>query len=60
VVREDFTALELRGSVIRNGIRLVVALPFVVPYVLGTITARSNAKRQRLGDQVATSIVINV
>lgn len=60
VVREDFTALGLRRSAIRNGIRLVDALPFVVPYVLGTIIARSNAKRQRLGNQVARSIVINV
>lgn len=60
VVREDFTALGLRRSAIRNGMRLVDALPFVVPYVLGTIVARSNAKRQRLGDQVARSIVINV
>ena len=49
VVGEDFTAPGLRGSVIRNGIRVVDALPFVVPYVLGTIIARSNAKRQRLG-----------
>jgi len=60
VVGEDFTAPGLRGSVIRNGIRVVDALPFVVPYVLGTIIARSNAKRQRLGNQVARRIVINV
>lgn len=60
VVGEDFTAPGLRGSVIRNGIRVVDALPFVVPYILGTIIARSNAKWQRLGNQVARSIVINV
>jgi uncharacterized RDD family membrane protein YckC len=53
VVCEDLTALGLRPSAIRNSIRLVDALPFVVPYALGSIVARSNAKRQQLGDQVA-------
>ncbi|MGZ7134073.1 MAG: RDD family protein [Halobacteriota archaeon] len=60
VVREDYAALGLRRSAIRNGIRLVDALPFIVPYLVGAIIARSNAKRQRLGDYVARSLVINV
>jgi uncharacterized RDD family membrane protein YckC len=35
VVREDCTDVGLRRSAVRNGVRLVDALPFVLPYLQG-------------------------
>ncbi len=60
VVAEDLTAVGARRSLIRNIMRSVDALPFIVPYLLGVFVARANPNRQRWGDQLAKTIVVNV
>ncbi len=60
VVAEDLTRASVRSSLIRNVMRLVDALPFLIPYLLGVLVARTNPNRQRWGDQLAKTIVINV
>ncbi|MGZ4903311.1 MAG: RDD family protein [Halobacteriota archaeon] len=60
VVAEDFKAAGTRRSLIRNVMRSIDAFPFVVPYLLGVLVARASPNRQRWGDRLAKTIVINV
>jgi len=60
VVKEDLTAMGMRRSAIRNTMRLVDALPYVVPYLLGAFIASASQNRQRWGDRIAKTIVVNV
>jgi uncharacterized RDD family membrane protein YckC len=58
VVREDGTKLEIGAALIRNILRLVDALPYVIPYLLGAILVWTSPKKQRLGDRAAKTVVI--
>ncbi|MGZ4907705.1 MAG: RDD family protein, partial [Halobacteriota archaeon] len=60
VVAEDFKAAGTRRSLMRNVMRSIDAFPFVVPYLLGVLVARASPNRQRWGDRLAKTIVINV
>lgn len=42
-----------RQSAIRNVLRLLDAFPYVLPYLLGFVVARTNAERRRIGDRLA-------
>ena len=56
VVMEDGTALTWQASVVRNLLRSIDFLPMM--YVTGLVASMCNRKFQRLGDMVASSIVI--
>ncbi len=60
VVAEDLSAIGVRQAFIRNVARVIDALPFVVPYLFGVILARASATKQRWGDRLAKTIVVNV
>ena len=55
VVREDGGGIGWRESVIRNLLRLVDGL-FL--YLVGAVLVWTSAKRQRLGDRIAETVVV--
>ena len=58
VNEEDGSPVELEAALIRNALRFLDAVPYVVPYLLGYIVADRSPHRQRFGDRVAETIVI--
>lgn len=56
VVREDGTKLDIGASLIRNVLRVIDVLPFA--YLLGAILVWTSPKKQRLGDRVARTVVV--
>ncbi|MEP6476898.1 MAG: RDD family protein [Actinomycetota bacterium] len=56
VVREDGTKLTFGAAAIRNVLRVIDALP--VAYLLGAILVWTSSKKQRLGDRLATTVVV--
>jgi uncharacterized RDD family membrane protein YckC len=58
VVREDGTKLDVLHALIRNILRVVDALPYLIPYLLGAILVWTSSKKQRLGDRVAKTVVV--
>jgi uncharacterized RDD family membrane protein YckC len=58
VVKEGGGALDWQASIVRNILRIVDSIPFVVPYLLGAIFIWTSDKRQRLGDRVANTVVV--
>jgi uncharacterized RDD family membrane protein YckC len=57
VRRVDGTKIDLRASLIRNALRIVDGIG---AYLVGWIIAAASATRQRLGDRVAGTIVVQV
>ena len=55
VIREDGAVIGWRESIIRNVLRIVDGF---VLYAIGVILILTSAKRQRLGDRVAETIVV--
>lgn len=45
-------------SLVRNILRVIDAIPFFVPFLLGAVVAWNTGRRQRLGDAVARSVVV--
>lgn len=60
VVNTDLGDIKMYNSAIRNVLRLVDAFPFFVPYALGVIVIQRSEHRQRVGDIVAHTVVINI
>lgn len=58
VVREDGSPISWNESIIRNLMRIVDEIPFIIPYLLGAIMVWNSPTRQRLGDKVAKTVVI--
>ena len=59
VVREDGTKMGWGGSVARNVLRIVDAIPYVLPYLLGAVMIWAGGERkQRVGDRAAHTVVI--
>ncbi|MEM2902827.1 MAG: RDD family protein [Candidatus Bathyarchaeia archaeon] len=56
VVKEDGTACGLAASFIRNILRIIDALPFI--YIVGMIFIARSPKKQRLGDRIAKTVVV--
>jgi uncharacterized RDD family membrane protein YckC len=52
----DGSAISWMESIIRNVLRIVDALPFL--YILGMILIAVTAKKQRVGDLAASTIVV--
>ena len=58
VVGEDGGRCGLGSAYIRNVLRFVDMVPYVIPYLLGVVKIRKSPKKQRLGDKVAKTFVV--
>ena len=58
VLKADGTRLDWGASLVRNILRIVDAIPYFIPYLLGAILVWSSPTRQRLGDRAASTIVV--
>lgn len=58
VIKEDGSRVGFGASFIRNLLRIVDALPILIPYLLGAILIWRTPTRQRLGDRVAKTMVV--
>jgi uncharacterized RDD family membrane protein YckC len=58
VLRADGTKLDWGASIVRNILRIVDAIPYFIPYLLGAILVWTSPTRQRLGDRAASTIVV--
>lgn len=58
VVKMDGTPITMNESVIRNLLRIVDAVPFFIPYLLGIIFIGNSPLKQRFGDRIAKTMVI--
>jgi len=58
VVRLNGEPISWSEAIIRNILRFVDAIPYLIPYLVGAILVWTSPKRQRLGDRVANTVVI--
>jgi uncharacterized RDD family membrane protein YckC len=58
VVTVDGSRIGWGASIIRNLLRIVDGLPYIIPYLLGAILVWTAPQRQRLGDRVAKTVVV--
>lgn len=58
VVMEDGEPVTPEAALIRNLLRFLDALPYVVPYLVGAVVASNSPLLQRFGDRVAETIVV--
>jgi len=58
VVREDGGRIDLGRSLLRNLARAIDGLPWIVPYLVGSIVVWNSPTNQRLGDRWAHTVVI--
>lgn len=58
VVMEDGEPVTLEAALIRNLMRFLDALPYVVPYLVGAVAASNSPLTQRFGDRVAETMVV--
>jgi len=54
----SLTKIGTADAAVRNVLRPIDLIPYVVPYLLGAILIWSSDKRQRLGDRIAHTIVV--
>jgi uncharacterized RDD family membrane protein YckC len=59
VLMEDGAPVTHEAALIRNLLRFLDAIPYIVPYYLGYYVASRSRKVQRYGDQVAETIVVS-
>jgi len=50
--------LTVAGAAVRNLLRVVDALPYFIPYLVGSVAVARSAQRQRLGDRAADTVVV--
>ena len=58
VVMEDGEPLTLEAALMRNLIRFLDGLPYVVPYLVGAVGASNSPLVQRFGDRIAETVVV--
>jgi len=58
VVQEDGTKIDYAGAAVRNILRVVDAIPFFIPYLLGAILIWTSDRKQRVGDRAASTAVV--
>jgi uncharacterized RDD family membrane protein YckC len=58
VVMEDGEPVTPEAALIRNLIRFLDALPYVIPYLVGAVAASNSPLMQRFGDRIAETIVV--
>jgi uncharacterized RDD family membrane protein YckC len=54
----DGGRLTVAAAVIRNVVRLIDALPYFIPYLVGGVAVARSPRRQRLGDRAAGTVVV--
>ncbi len=58
VVQETGMKINYADAVVRNILRLIDAIPYFIPYLLGAILIWTSDKKQRLGDRAAHTVVV--
>jgi uncharacterized RDD family membrane protein YckC len=58
VLKADGSPINYKDAGIRAVLRIIDEVPFVVPYLLGAIFIWSSDTKQRLGDRVAHTVVV--
>jgi uncharacterized RDD family membrane protein YckC len=58
VRRTDGGTVTVARAGIRNALRVIDALPYFIPYLLGSIAVARSPQRQRLGDRAAGTVVV--
>jgi len=58
VRRAEGGRLSVPGAVVRNLLRLIDALPYFIPYLVGGVAVARSPQRQRLGDRAAGTVVV--
>ena len=58
VLKADGSPINYKDAGIRTILRIIDVVPFIVPYLLGAILIWSSDTKQRLGDRVAHTVVV--
>jgi len=58
VLKADGSPINYKDAGIRTVLRIIDEVPFIVPYLLGAIFIWSSDTKQRLGDRVAHTVVV--
>src|SRR5674476_786148 len=56
VVQEDGTKIDYAGAAVRNILRVIDAIQFFIPYLLGAILIWTSDRKQRVGDRACSTI----
>jgi uncharacterized RDD family membrane protein YckC len=58
VVQGDGTKIDYAGAAVRNILRVIDAIQFFIPYLLGAILIWTSDKKQRVGDRAVSTAVV--
>ena len=58
VVQEDGTKIDYAGAAVRNILRVIDAIQFFIPYLLGAILIWTSGRKQRVGDRAVSTAVV--
>jgi uncharacterized RDD family membrane protein YckC len=58
VVKLDGSPISWRESIVRNLLRILDHIPYIIPYLLGALLIWSSPTKQRLGDRIANTVVV--
>lgn len=58
VLKADGSPINYKDACIRTILRVIDGVPFIVPYLLGAILIWSSDTKQRIGDRVAHTVVV--
>jgi uncharacterized RDD family membrane protein YckC len=58
VRRVEGGRVTVAGAAVRNLLRLIDALPYFIPYLVGGVAVARSPQRQRLGDRAAGTVVV--
>ncbi|KUK31951.1 MAG: RDD domain containing protein [Thermoanaerobacterales bacterium 50_218] len=59
VVMKDGSKCRIGAALIRNIMRAIDGIPYFIPYLLGAILIWKSPTKQRLGERVANTLVVN-
>jgi uncharacterized RDD family membrane protein YckC len=51
--------INLQKALVRNLLRIVDGFPFIFPYLVGLVVIASSAGKQRVGDKVAKTLIVD-
>lgn len=60
VKQADKSSISYLEAAVRTILRIIDLIPFLVPYLLAAILVWSSEEKQRLGDRVAQTVVVNL
>jgi uncharacterized RDD family membrane protein YckC len=58
VVHEDGSPMDYGAAAVRTVLMIIDAIPYVIPFLLGAILIWSSDQKQRLGDRIAHTVVV--